>query len=590
VKAGRSALQKLATHFPILEWGRHYDRATLLCDLTAAVIVTIMLVPQSLAYATLAGLPPEAGLYASVAPLFIYALLGSSRVLAVGPVAVVSLMTAAAATAHAKIGTPDYWHVALTLAMLSGMVSLGMGVLRLGFVARFISPAVVSGFITASAVLIAWSQIKVILGVSAQDRPVEARSLEHLAEQGRLTSLLIGLLTLAFLVWTRYRLKPLLMRVGVGLQVSDLMARAGPVVAVIVTACLTWKLEWHSRGLTVVGDVPQGLPPVTWPGWEPALWAELTVPALLIGLVGFVESVSVGQTLAARRGQSIDFDRELVALGASNLGAAFTSGLPVTGGLARSVVNFDAGARTPAAGALTAIGIMLTALWFTPALFHVPRATLAATIIVAVLSLIDLHVLKQTWVHSRGDFSLMALTILVTVAVGVEAGLITGALVALFIHLHLTTRPHIAEVGWLPGTQHFLNVLRHDVLVSPRLLCLRVDESLYFANAKVVSDRVLLEVSRRPEIQDVVLMFSAVNHVDASATACLEALDARLHCAGKLLHFSEIKGPVMDRMSRAGAFARLRGRVFMTHFDAVQHLAPELISAPPGEGLSVRDA
>jgi SulP family sulfate permease len=304
------------------------------------------------------------------------------------------------------------------------------------------------------------------------------------------------------------------------------------------------------------------------------------MPALLISVVGFVESVSVGQTLAAKRRQRIEPDRELVALGASNLGAAFTGGFPVTGGFARSVVNFDAGAQTPAAGVFTAVGILLTVLLLTPALYFVPQATLAATIVVAVLSLVDLGIFKRTWLYSKADFAAVLTTVVVTLGVGVEAGLVAGVLVSLLLFLLKTSRPHIAEVGLVSGTEHFRNVLRHQVRVDPRLLSLRVDESLYFANARALEDRINQEVAKRPKLQHVVLQCSAINDVDASALESLEAIDHRLKDARILLHLSEVKGPVMDRLKSSQFLSDLGGRVFLTHYQAVQRLAPELIGAP----------
>ncbi|MFN5143032.1 MAG: SulP family inorganic anion transporter, partial [Burkholderiales bacterium] len=506
-------LLRLLPSLPILEWGRRYDRDTLVSDLVAAIIVTMMLIPQSLAYALLAGLPPEIGLYASVAPLLLYAVFGTSRVLAVGPVAVVSLMTAAAIGEHAAAGSPQYWAVAITLAFLSGVMLLIMGVLRLGFLANFLSHPVISGFISASGLLIAASQLKTLLGVKAEGHNVIdlAQALISQLPNIHVLTLVVGVLATAFLFWVRKGLKPLLIRVGLNARLADVLAKAGPVAAIAVTALLAWILDWKGQGLRLVGGVPQGLPPLTLPLWDLALWQSLAMPALLISVVGFVESVSVGQTLAAKRRQRIEPNQELVALGASNLSAAFTGGFPVTGGFARSVVNFDAGAQTPAAGVYTALGITLASLFLTPALYFLPQATLSATIIVAVLSLVDLGMLKRTWAYSRTDFIAVLTTLLATLAQGVEVGLVVGVAVSLLLFLYRTSRPHIAEVGLVPGTEHFRNILRHEVAVSPQLVSLRVDESLYFANARALEDRINDLVAERPALKHVVLQCSAIN-------------------------------------------------------------------------------
>ena len=574
---------RAAAFLPILDWGRRYDRSTLTSDLLAAVIVTLMLIPQSLAYAQLAGLPAQVGLYASIAPLVLYALFGTSRVLAVGPVAVVSLMTATTVGEVAAAGTAHYAAVALTLAFLSGGMLLVMGLLRWGFLANFLSHPVISGFITASALLIAAGQLKVILGVKAQGEHFFALVWSLLSHIGQLqlVSTLLGLSMVAFLFWARKGAKPALMRLGLPPRLADVAARAAPVAGIALTAGLTWQFQWQTQGLKIVGSVPPGLPPLTTPLWDVALWKELALPALLISVVGFVESVSVGQTLAARRRQRIEPDRELVALGASNLGAAFSGGFPVTGGFARSVVNFDAGAQTPAAGVFTAVGILLAALLLTPALYFVPQATLAATIVVAVLSLVDLSVFKHTWSYSKADFAAAAATVLVTLGAGVEAGLMAGVGLSLAMFVYRTSRPHIAEVGQVPGTEHFRNVERHAVQTDEAVLGLRVDESLCFANARALEDRLNEAVAQRPALKHVVLQCSAINNIDASALESLEAIDARLRDAGITLHLSEVKGPVMDRLNGTALLQHLRGQVFLTHFQAVQALGAQ---APPSPG------
>jgi len=574
----RSFLQMLPT-LPILDWGSRYRRETLTSDLGAALIVTVMLIPQSLAYALLAGLPPEVGLYASVAPLVFYAIFGTSRVLAVGPVAVVSLMTAAAIGEHASSGAPQYWAFAITLAFMSGLILLLMGLMRLGFLANFLSHPVISGFISASGLLIATSQLKTLMGIKADGHHFSelVAALVQQAPNTHWLTLAMGLSATAFLFLVRKGLKPLLVRGGLGHKTADLIAKAGPVAAIGLSTLLTWGLGWHTQGLKIVGSVPQGFPPLTLPIWDWALWQELAVPALLISVVGFVESVSVGQTLAAKRRQRIEPDQELVALGASNLSAALTGGFPVTGGFARSVVNFDAGAQTPAAGIYTAVGITLASLFLTPVLFYLPQGVLAATIIVAVLSLIDLQIFRQTWEFSKTDFIALATTLLATLLKGVETGLVTGVALSLALFLFRASRPHIAAVGLVPGTEYFRNVLRHQVLVSPRLVCLRIDASLFFANARGVEDRINAEVASHPGLEHVLLQCSAINDIDASALESLEAIASRLKESGIALHFSEIKGPVMDKLRTTQLIQQLHGRVFLTNFQAIQTLTPEVI-------------
>ncbi len=573
----------LARYFPILDWGRRYDRATAASDLLAAVIVTIMLIPQSLAYAMLAGLPPQVGLYASIAPLLAYAVFGTSRTLSVGPVAVVSLMTAAAAGSVAAQGTPEYLGAAVALALLSGVFLLVLGVFRLGFLANFLSHPVISGFITASGLLIAISQVKHLLGVSVEgDTAIELVG-SLVRHAGRSTSPPRSSVS---------RASP-----SCSGSARDCSLSCGR------PACPRARRAWSPRQVrwrwsqlppspygrsasarpayALVGDIPGGLPTLALPAFRLADWVALAGPAALLSVVGFVESVSVAQTLAAKRRQRIDPDQELVALGASNLGAAFSGGLPVTGGFSRSIVNFDAGAETPAAGAYTALGIAAATLFLTPLIRDLPNATLAATIIVAVLSLVDVKALARTWHYSRADFAAMAATILLTLSVGVEAGIVAGVGLSLALYLYRGSKPHVAVVGRVPGTEHFRNVLRHEVQTVPGILTLRVDESLFFANARYLEDTVYQLVADDKTIRHLVLLCSAVNEIDASALESLEAINARLKDAGVAFHLSEVKGPVMDRLQRSHFLDALSGEVFLSQHEAIARLEAQLDHAAP---------
>ena len=572
----RSWAERLAPVFPVLDWGRRYTRANLSSDLLAAAIVTIMLIPQSLAYAMLAGMPPVTGLYASILPLVAYAALGSSRALAVGPVAVVSLMTAAAVGSVAAQGTAGYAAAAGILALMSGLILLGMGALRLGALANFLSHPVISGFITAAGLLIAAGQVRHLLGIEGGGDTLIAIAAGIYSRLGdtNFRTLLIGALALGALFFARGRLMPLLIARGWGPRRADVAVKTAPVVVVAGTTLLTWAFSLPAAGVKIVGDIPRGLPPLTLPAFDLAVWQQLAVPAVMISVIGFVESVSVAQTLAAKKRERINPDQELIALGASNLASAVSGGFPICGGFARSVVNANAGAETPAAGAFTAAGILVATLVFTPLLAYLPQATLAATIIVAVLSLVDFGALWRTLQYSREDFAAMALTIVTTLAAGVEAGITTGVAASIGLHLWQTSRPHCAIVGLVPGTEHFRNVERHAVETSATVLTLRVDESLYFPNARFLEDRVAALVADRPQLAHFVLMCPAINHIDASALESLEAINRKLRDAGVTFHLSEVKGPVMDRLKRTSFLDELTGRVFLSQYDAMVALDP----------------
>ena len=565
----------LSRYLPILEWGRTYNRSILTNDLMAAVIVTIMLIPQSLAYALLAGLPPVVGLYASILPLVLYAIFGTSRTLAVGPVAVISLMTASAAGAVAAQGTAEYLEAAITLAMLSGIMLAILGLLRAGFLANLLSHPVISGFITASGILIATSQLKHLLGITAggDNWPAMLGSLAASIGETNAWTLAIGVPTTLFLFWVRKGGKPALVAMGLGPRAADMIAKAGPVAAVVLTIVAVLALDLGERGVNLVGAIPQGLPPFALPSTDLTLIQQLWVPALLISIIGFVESVSVAQTLAAKRRQRISPDQELVGLGAANIASAFSGGYPVTGGFARSAVNFDAGAETPAAGAFTAVGIALATLFLTPLLFSLPIATLAATIIVAVLSLVDLKTPGQLWRYSKADFAAHVATIAITLLAGVELGVIAGVAVGLLLYLYRASRPHAAIVGRVPETEHFRNVERHEVFTVPHVLSIRIDESLTYLNARWLEEYVLERVAERPELRHVVLMCSAVNEIDASGLESLEAINHRLGDGGIGMHLSEVKGPVMDRIKRTDFLKELNGKVYLSQERAFAELS-----------------
>ena len=556
----------LSRYLPVLRWGKQYNRQQAGSDLVAALIVTVMLIPQSLAYALLAGLPAHIGLYASILPLVLYALFGTSRTLSVGPVAVASLMTAAALAPLAQAGSAEYIMGAVVLALMSGLMLVLMGVLRLGFLANFLSHPVISGFITASGIVIAASQLKHVFGITGSGHNLFdiGRSLWASASDINLATLAVGVSTLVFLVLARTRLKPGLLALGVAPQLADVATKTAPILAVVLTTLTAWFWQLQLQGVKLVGHVPSGLPQLTWPQADWVLWQQLAVSALLISVVGFVESVSVGQTLAAKRRQRIDPDQELIGLGAANLGSGISGGMPVTGGFSRSVVNFDAGAETPAAGIYTAMGIAVATLFLTPAIAWLPQATLAATIIVAVSTLIDIPALRRTFRYSRTDFGAMLATIVLTLGHSVEAGIITGVALSLGLFLYRTSRPHFAVVGRVPGSEHFRNVLRHKVDVCPTVTFLRVDESLYFANARFLEETVRDIVNREPQLTDLVLVCPAVNLVDASALESLEAINERLKDAGVRLHMSDVKGPVMDRLKRTEFCQHLSGGVFLS--------------------------
>ncbi len=560
--------------FPAWRHLRRYSRADFGGDAVAGLVVAIMVVPQGMAYATLAGLPPEIGLYASIAPLVLYAMFGTSRTLAVGPVAVLSLMTATSLAGLAEPGTAAYAGAAVVLALLGGAMLLALGLLRLGFLVNFLSHSVLSGFISASAILIALGQVKTLLGIqmpraeSFADTAVQlARHLDGINP----ATAAIGIAAAALLFFMRKPFARWLKARGVRPGLAEPLTKMGPLLAVAlgIAVVVLFDLD-RGAGVKVVGDIPVGLPPLAFPRFDAGLWESLAAGAALIALVGYVESVSVAKTLASKRRERVDPDQELIGLGAANLAAGLTGGYPVTGGFARSVVNFAAGARTPFAAVITALLTALTVATVAGAFRYLPHAVLAAVIVVAVLPLVDFASLRRAWRYDRADALTLAATFVGVLAIGIELGIAIGAALSLAIHLYRTSRPHIAVVGRVGTSEHFRNVERHKVETLPHVLAVRVDESLYFPNAADLEDRILAMVAERRELSHVVLIASAVNSIDASALETLEALIAHLRDSGVTLHLAEVKGPVMDRLRRSDLLEKLApGRVFLSTHEAM---------------------
>lgn len=554
----REQKSRLSRYLPVLNWGRAYQKEWLSGDLLAGLIVAIMLVPQGMAYALLAGLPPQVGLYASIVPLFLYGLLGTSRTLAVGPVATVSLLVASGVGQFAEVGTAVYFQYALTLALMVGIIQALMGVFRVGFLVNFLSHPVLAGFTSAAAIVIGFSQIKHLLGIAMprlEFFDTVVYSVEHLAETNSVT-LLIGAGCIAILLFFKYVLGGQLKRLNVPKHIAVPITKSGPLVIVLLGTIVVMALQLQTTdGVKVVGDVPAGLPPLTLPLFDLTVWQQLLPTALAISFVGFMESISVAKSLASKKRQKVDSDQELIALGIANLGAAFTGGYPVTGGFSRSVVNYEAGANTGLASMITAVLIALTVIFLTPLFYFLPQAVLAAIIIVAVIGLIDIKTLRHVWQYNKGDAAAMILTFLAVLAVGIETGILVGVAAAIFMFILRTSRPHVAIVGKLPNSETYLNILRHQVQTCPKAVAVRVDESLYFANAKYLEDTVLQCVADNPEIEDFVLIGTAVNFIDASALETLESLHQELNDARVNFHLAAIKGPVMDRLKKIGFIA-----------------------------------
>lgn len=559
---------------PALVWARQYRIRDLRNDAVAAVVVAVMLIPQALGLALVAGVPAQAGLYAAMSGLTIYALFGSSRSLSVGPVAILSLMTAAALS-RLPLETPaEYAAAALTLSFMTGAILLLAGFFRLGFVANFIPRPVLVAFVTASAILIAMSQMDLLFNVPVSGSNALALFASLIANLtgAHLPTLALGLAAIAFLVVCRLRLARLFLWMGVRRGVARSLSRAGPIALAALAIWLSWQFDLEQAGVEVLGEIPSGLPDFTLPDFSPALLGSLFLSALPLAVVCYVESISVAQALAVRRRQTISPNQELTGLGAANLVTSFGGGMPVAGGFSRSLVNFEAGAATPAAGFYSALIIAFVVLLLTPVLYWLPKVCLAAVILVAVYALLDFSILAKSWRHSRGEFFAVAITLIVTLTLGAEAGIGAGVLTAALMHLYKTSRPHVAIVGRVPGTEHFRNVKHYQVETSENLLTMRIDEALYFPNTRYLESLVFRLVAERPGLKHVVLMCPAVNDIDLSALETLENINDVLADSGISLHLSEVKVPIMKILEGSRFFSRLSGRTYLSQNQAFEDL------------------
>ncbi len=596
----------LRTIFPPLTWLRTTNQDIVIKDFLAAVIVVVMLVPQALGYALVAGMPPHIGLYVSILPPLLYCLFGTSMFLSVGVAAIIAILTKSGASLVGPAGTPEHVAAGATLALMAGGMLIAMGLLKLGFMANFLSHAVISGFVTGSVLTIAATQTKHVLGVpGGGDTLYEiAKSIAPHINKIHWPTVIFALASFAgFLAMRRY-MKPILQWVGFTPARASLFAGVGPFIVLTIAILLSWSLQsengwlrhWFDLGklgVRVVGDIPSGLPSLSWPSFElhaaarkvgdyptPAvLWQALIAHAALMAIIIFVESVSIAQAFAGRRKQTIAPNREMVALGIANVASAVSGAYPAAGSFSRSAVNYNAGAQTPIAGIFAAIGIALVTVFLTRLLYYLPFATLAALIIIAALTLVDIQILGKAWAYSKRDFAAVAVTLLMTVTYGVEKGLMTGLALSIILHIYHTSRPHFAVVGLMPGTHHFRNPARHGAAVtSERVISLRVDESLYFANAKYLEELVAKLMLEHPQAKHLVLKCPGVNHIDMSALESLETINNQLRESGVTLHFSEIKSPVMDRLKRSDLQEHLTGKVYLSHYEAILALAPELVA------------
>lgn len=554
--------------FPALKWLKTYQFTHFKPDVVAALIVLAMLVPQGMAYAMLAGLPPVMGIYASILPMIIYALTGSSTTLSIGPVAIISMMVFSALHPLFAIGSTAYIEAACLLTVMVGIISLILGLFRFGFLIQLISHPVIQSFIIASALLIALGQFKFLLDIPLQTNniPEFIGSLVNNFHHISFPSVVLGLAAIAILVFLPKWVQ------------SDFLNKIIPLLLVLSSIIVVYVFSLDQHGLKTVGIIPTGLPSFHFPTWNLDLVQKLLPSAFMIAMISFVESLAIAQATALQKRDDLNSNQELIALGLANIAAGINTGFAVSGSLSRTVVNTDAGAKTPMSGIMSSLLMIAVSLYFTSFFQNLPLTILAATIFVSIWKLVTFLPFFETWKYSKADGLAMWATFFGVTCIDISTGLVIGIILTFILLLWRISRPHIAVIGLVEGTQHFRNVSRYDVLTAETITSFRIDENLNFLNAHVLKGYIITELSHNPQIQHVVINCSSISNIDLSAVEMLEELNGELLQLGIQLHLSEVKSPVMDRLNSSRLINMLSGKIFLSHYQAIQTLSPEILN------------
>lgn len=545
---------------PIADWLPNYNRSHLRGDVAAGLTVGVVLIPQGMAYAMLAGLPPIYGLYASLVPLVLYALFGSSGQLAVGPVAMVALLTASGLSTLAQPGSDEYIALAIVLAFLIGCIQFGMGVLRFGFLFNFLSHPVVTGFTSAAAIIIGLSQLKHLLGIEIPGAHSPYEMIRHAirsAGETNLPTLSLGLAAIVLILALKRWKK----------------TYPGALLAVALGVIAVWLFGLSEKGVQVIGAVPRGAPSLSTPLLEWEIMLTLFPIAMAIALVSFTESISVAKMMAHRHGDTkLDSNQELIGLGIANLGGAFFQSFPVAGGFSRTALNDQAGAKTALATLISAGVVGVSLLFLTPLFTYLPNVILAAVIWVAAIGLIDPREFLFLWRTKREDFFMCALTFIVTLSVGIKEGIAAGVALSLGMMIYHSTRPHVAALGKLPGTTIYRNVNRFpEAEQRDDLLIVRFDSMLYFANVDYFKETLLrFGGGKRTGLRLVVIDASSITAIDSSGVHALKEVIDDYQKRGITVYLAAVLGPVRDVLHRAGIIDHIgKGNFFMNVSEAV---------------------
>ena len=562
-------MKKLADAiFPVMNWGAKYTLGDFKADVAAGTVVLFITVPQVIAYAFLAGMPAEAGLYAAVMALVCYSFFGSSRALSVGPTAIIAMMTLEAASSYAAPGTVNYIQTVIQLSFVVGVILILLRVVNFGSVISFLSHAVITGFITAAAFIIISNQVPLMMGLEPSSDKTIFGVYTYVTERAvDLNQAVVWLSSIAVLILVFFKtwFPRLLQRTDLGGTMVDGLVRIAPMYAVVIGALTVQLFTLDTDyGVPVVGEIPKTLPDIDFVFITLGQFQTLAPSALLIAMVVFMESTSIGTAIASKNREKINPNQELAGLGIANLGSSLVSGIPVAGSFARSIVSYTSGSVSPVASLVTALLLMITLLLFGAMFYHLPIGVLSAIIVISAWQLIDFQAVGKIFSFNTTDAVTFTFTFTSVIILGVEPGILLGIAISFVLLIRSSSKPHIAVVGRVEGSEQFRNVDRHDVQTSLKVLALRVDESLYFVNSRFIETSILNYVADRQEVEHVLLICTATNFIDTSGLEMLEGLSENLREIDVTLHLAEVKGPVMDKLKETTFYRNMSGKIFFT--------------------------
>jgi SulP family sulfate permease len=562
----------MSSLFPIFTWLKTYRREDFNGDLFAGIITAILLVPQGIAYAILAGLPPQFGLYASILPPLFYALLGTSRTLSVGPVSIAAIMIAVALKSPdvSQFGNP--LQSAVILSAESGLIMLLMAMFRMGALVNFISHPVLTGFTSGAALLIVGSQLPQTLGLKSPTCGMDFNCYGTYFQATNSTTFLVAAVALGILLFFGKPLSTLLKIGGASPALTTAISKCAGLVAVALTTIAVSQWNLTAQHVSIVGEIPAGLPHLSLDFIDLEKWKVLAAPASFIALIAYVESVAIAKVVANLRSEKIDPNQELIALGMANFATAISGGMPVAGGFSRTMVNFAAGARTQIAMVIAAIILAISVMFFSSSFSNIPKATLAVIILVAIIPLVKFRTILHTWKYDKGDGIAELATLISVLVFGIEEGITLGIFLTFASLLRKASHPHIAVVGRLPNTKHYRNIKRHEVETWANLLLMRIDENITFANINFIEEFIETELQNAPSVKHIVLIFTSVSDIDMTAIEALEQLNNGLKKVDVTLNFAEVKGFLLDKLQKSDLFTHLNGQLFFDAEDAITKL------------------